>query len=322
MATKTAKTEVSTMSEAEIVAMLTKKKVAAAEEISAPVIEKKTASRAGWTGTLSVGLLTFGVKSYTATEQNKLSFNNLHADCKSKMNNVSHCHSCEAKAATPLTPEQIAAGEVQYVYNPAKISGYEYSKGEFITVTEEELTACEPASDKAMTVSEFVPAAQVDPIYFEKTYFLSPDDKDKNAAKYFGLVRATMVAKSRVGIVTFATRGRQNTAVIRPYTMDGVKGLLLHYMFYEAEIRNFDGWNNVPDQFEADELELAGLLMDKLSNDFNSTKHFDSYDANVRKLVASKIDSNVPAPVVTKAPEPVATNNLMDMLRKSISMAK
>lgn len=264
-----------------------------------PAGEKQVATKAGWTGTLAFSLLSIPVKSYTATDQDRVNFNQIHDDCRNQLNQRMYC---------PVCDEMVSSDHI--------VKGYKHNET-FYTVTKEELEACEPASEELMEISSFVPAAQIDPIRIEKSYFIGPD---KGGERAFALLRAGMEKTNRVAVVKFTSRGRENVAYIRPY---GDNGLVMHYMYYENEVRDFNGWYNVPAaaQLNDAEVKLTAQLIDALGDDFDPTAYSDSYNANVREMLSNKVAGKQPKAIAKKA-APAPTNDLMEALKASMGLAE
>jgi DNA end-binding protein Ku len=262
--------------------------------------QKKAASKATSNLMISMGLLAFPIKVYKATDTDTISFNQLHDACHNKLNQGKmHCNTCDVD----VERENI-------------VKGYEYEKGKFVTVTAEEIDACKAAADDQLEISEFVDASSVDPIYFESTSYIAPD---KGAEMQFALLRAGMTAKNKVAIGHFAAKGREQTVVIRPYG----RGLVLHYMFFDYEIRSFAGWDTLPNDSAINEkfMEVAGQLVDTMTEDFAPSTKQDSYLVNTRAMLDAKAAGNA-APVVVKATKADASVDLMAALNASLSKAK
>src|SRR5881296_3569953 len=167
-------------------------------------------------GVLSFGLVSIPVKMYTATSSAGVSFNLLHEKCGSRIKQQQVCPVCN-----------------EVVDRSALVKGYEFAKDQYVRFTDEELKAFEEENSKMIEIEEFVPLAQVDPIYFEKTYYLGPD---KGGEKAYRLLADAMVDTNRVALAKFVMRGKGNLVLIRP----SQNGLMLHAMYFADEVRNFD----------------------------------------------------------------------------------
>jgi DNA end-binding protein Ku len=271
-------------------------------DLKAPKIDKKSSEKSTWKGMLQFGLASLAVKLYTATEvSDGVKF---HQFCPEghRINSVTTCKECD------VTYEGEGGKDVL-------LKGTEWD-GKFVTLTKAEQDACKPASSKAIEIDEFVPADAVDPIYFESTRFITAD---KGFEKQFAILRTMMEEKQVYAVASLCERGRENTVIIRPFR----RGMLLHNMYFEHEIRNFDKWENIPEvvtDLDPKMFKAAGQLIDMLTGDFNPQEKFDSYAAMVRKAVEAKAKGEK-APEV-KIPVPVATTDLMAALVASMNDPK
>jgi DNA end-binding protein Ku len=172
-------------------------------------------------------------------------------------------------------------GEV--VERDATQKGYEFAKGQYVVMSEEELAALERKSDRSIEIEEFVPIEEVDPIYFEKSNLLGPD---KGGQKAYRLLNRAMLAAGKVAIGRFSTRGRQQLVLIRPVE----NGLMMHGLFYADEVRSFDDVEfGDAVELKKGELELAGQLIDQLSAArFEPAKYEDEYRRGVLEAVERK----------------------------------
>lgn len=217
-------------------------------------------------GAISFGLVSIPVKLYVATSSETPSFHLLHAACGNRIRQQRFCPVCE-----------------KVVEREELIRGYEFAKDQYVTITDEELKALEGEASQAIEISEFVPLAQVDPIYFEKSYYLGPD---KGGEKAYRLLTDTMAQVGKVALAKFVLRGKENLVIVRP--MGG--GLMMHTMYFANEVRSFD---EIPKAEGAKitpaETHLAVRLIDELSNDkFEPEKYEDEYSKRVLDLVNEK----------------------------------
>ena len=261
-----------------------------------PFPQKEASSRAQWTGNLSFGIVTFPVKAYTSTKLAKFAYNQLHADCKSRLSQGSmHCNTCNCD----VPKESI-------------IKGFEYTKDQYVVVDEKELEKLEPASNELTEIVEFVSASEVDPIVFESAQYLSPG---KGGDKGFSLLHKALTVSGKVGVARRCERGREQYMVIRPFThLDGQPGLAAHYMWLDNELRSFDKWT--PVAVSDDEVKMAVMLIDGMSDSFDLTAYKDEYLVNVHQYLGSLVKGDS-APVVEKKSAPVA-NDLMAALKESL----
>jgi len=244
---------------------------------------------------LSFGLVSIPVKMYTATSSAGVSFNLLHEKCGSRIKQQQVCPVCN-----------------EVVDRSALVKGYEFAKDQYVRFTEEELKGLEGEASKVIDIAEFVPLEQVDPIYFEKTYYLGPD---KGGEKPYRLLSDAMIKTGRVALAKFVMRGKESLVLIRP----SEDGLMLHTMYFADEVRDFgevDKGANAA--IKPGELDLAKRLIDELSGaEFKPEKYQDEY----RQRVLSAADSKVEGKEVTAiGPQVQRTQviDLMDALKQSL----
>jgi DNA end-binding protein Ku len=235
------------------------------------------AARAIASGTISFGLVSIPVKLYTATSSKSVHFNMLHEKDKGRLKQSYACSVCGEKVERDDT-----------------VKGYEFAKGQYVVMTDEELGALERKSDRSIEIEEFVPIEQVDPVYFEKSNLLGPD---KGGQKAYRLLNRAMLAAGKVAIGRFSTRGRQQLVLIRPVE----NGLMMHGLYYADEVRSFDEVEfGDAVELKKGELELAGQLIEQLSAPrFEPTKYEDDYR---RELVAALERKSEGEAIVAPAP--------------------
>jgi DNA end-binding protein Ku len=219
-------------------------------------------------GAISFGLVSIPVKLYVAASSEAPSFNLLHAKCGTRIRQQRVCPACNA-----------------VIEREDLIRGYEFAKDQYVRVTDEELKALEGEASEAIEISEFVPLAKVDPVYFERSYYLGPD---KGGEKAYRLLADTMTQAGKVALAKFVMRGKENLVIVR----SAGKGLMMHTMYFANEVRNFD---EVPKGESAKitgaETSLAIRLIDELSNDeFEPEKYEDEYSQRVLNLVNQKAE--------------------------------
>ena len=253
------------------------------------------AARAIASGTISFGLVSIPVKLYTATSSKSVHFNMLHDKDKGRLKQQYVCSVC---------------GEV--VNRDETIRGYEFSKNQYVVMTDQELEALEKKSDRSIEIEEFVPIEQVDPVYFEKSNLVGPD---KGGSKAYKLLNQAMLASGKVAIGRFSTRGKQQLVLIRPVE----NGLMMHGLYYADEVRSFDDIEfGDPVELKKAELELAGQLIDQLTaKEFRPEKYEDDY----RRAVLDVVERKSAGEAVT-LPEPAQEReqiiDLMAALKKSL----
>ena len=219
-------------------------------------------------GAISFGLVSIPVKLYVATSSKAPSFNLLHAECGNRIRQQRFCPVCN-----------------KVVERDDLVKGYEFVKDQYIRVSDDELKALEGEASDAIEIAEFVPLAKVDPIYFERSYYLGPD---KGGEKAYRLLADTMTQVGKVALAKFVMRGKENLVIVR----SARNGLMMHTMYFADEVRDFD---EIPKgdsvKISSAETTLAVRLIDELSNDeFEPEKYKDEYAQRVLDLINKKAE--------------------------------
>jgi DNA end-binding protein Ku len=246
-------------------------------------------------GTLSFGLVSIPVKMFTAASSESLSFNLLHEKCGGRIKQQQVCPTCN-----------------EVLDRSSLVKGYEFAKEQYVRFTEEELKKLETDSSRMIEIAEFVPLEQVDPIYFEKTYYLGPD---KGGDKAYRLLTDAMVKTDRVALAKFVMRGKETLVLIRA----SHDGLMLHTMYYADEVRDFGEIDKGKEtSVRPGELDLAQRLIDELSStEFKPEKYHDDYREKVLKVIESKVEGKE---ITSVAPQAQRTQviDLMEALKQSL----
>ena len=250
-----------------------------------------------WKGHLTFGLLSLPVKLYSAARAETVSFNQLHKSDHSRVKQVLYCQ-VEDK---PITRADI-------------VKGYEYEKDKYVVVEDEEIKKVAPKTAKTMEVLEFVPSAEVDPIFFESSYYLAPDEAgEKPYALLFEALRKT----GCVGVAKIAMHNREHIVILRP----GEHGILLHTMYYRDEIRQVEEFRTDRSLVKDKELELAMTLVKSLEAAFEPEKYKDDYRENLKAMIQAKVEGKEiveTAPTQHKAP----VIDILEALKMSLAQAK
>jgi len=254
------------------------------------------AARAISSGTISFGLVSIPIKVFTATSGKDVHFSMLHAKDKGRLKQQYVCNVC---------------GEI--VDRASTVKGYEYARDQYVVVTDEEIAALQQKTDQSIEISEFVPIAQVDPIYFEKSNLLGPD---KGGHKAYQLLHRAMTQTKRVAVGRYATRGRQQLVLLRPMG----DGLAMHGLFYADEVRDFSDIEiDKTIAIKDAELELAKQLVEQLANErFQPEKYEDDY----RRALLAAVDRKVAGEEIVAAPPEEAREQIIDLvaaLKKSLA---
>lgn len=253
------------------------------------------AARPSGSGTISFGLVTIPVKVYTANKSGEsISFNLLHDKCHSRLKQQYVC---------PVDGEIVERSQM--------VKGYQYAKDQYVLFSEEELKALERKSTQQIEIVEFVPGDTVDPIYFDKVYYLGPD---KHGERPYALLSAALEETERWALARYSTRGKQYVVAIRPYQ----DGLLMQQLRYANEVRKFSELGIENDvEIKQQELDLAITLADQVSTDeFHPENYTDEETARIRDVIGQKIQGEE----VSLAPDEPKGEiiDLMEALKKSL----
>lgn len=247
-----------------------------------------------WKGAISFGLVHVPVKMYTATEDKNISMRYVHKSCGTPLAYVRKCPTCD----TEVQWEEIA-------------KGYEYEKGKFVLFDKEELEAVSGNAEREIRILDFVQLSDIDPIYFQKTYFLAPGETGAGA---YNLLMEAMKQSGKIGIAKVSIRTKSSLAAIR--IID--RCIALETIFYPDEIRSIEHVPNLPNKLEvqAKELEMAKMLIEQLTSPFDPEKYTDEYRQDLLELIEKKISGEE----IKVAPQKQQTNvvDLMSALQASL----
>jgi DNA end-binding protein Ku len=245
--------------------------------------------------TVSFGLVSIPVKLYSATEASRgISFNLLHKGCGSRLKQQYFC----IKEEIPVAREDM-------------VKGYEFAKDQYVMFTPEELKAMEEAGTQMADITEFVPIAAVDPVYFDKAYYLGPD---KGGAKPYALLAQALRDTERCALGRWAARGKQYIVMIRPVE----DGLVMQQLLYAGEVRTMKEIEIPATEVRPNELKLAQQLIQQQSSDtFDPSQYIDEVGARIEKAVQAKVEGQ--EIVMAEEGRPGAqVIDLMEALRASL----
>jgi DNA end-binding protein Ku len=256
------------------------------------------AARPTWKGYLRISLVNIPVKVYPATDSGAtLSFNQLHAECQTRIQQKRWCPHCEKEVA-----------------NTDLVKGYEFEKGRYVIVEDEDIQKVRVESTRVINLEKFTDDASIDPIYLERPYYLAPDGPVARDA--FAVIREGM--KGRAGIGKVALYGREYLIKVQPRE----KGLVMYTLRHADEIRSMDAIDELadvaagPEAVKAAEVKLAQQVISTFEGDLDFAGYKDEYQAGLRDIIDAKVEGReVIAPEVEAPPKVV---NLMDALRKSL----
>lgn len=246
--------------------------------------------RTMWKGSIQFGLVYIPVKLYAATEDKDIKLRMLHKSCMAPINYTRTCSKC-GKA---VDKEEI-------------IKAYEYAPDHYVPISEEELNHLQDEGTKSIEIINFVNLNEIDPIYFEKSYFIGPENSQSTRA--FSLLRQSIHDSNKIGLANIMIRAKQHLAAVRGYG----SGMMLETLYYPDEIRStkeVPGLNDVTIRNSTEELGIANQLIEQLTVTFNPQKYKDSYRQRLEKMIQDKVAGIKPE----KKAFPVASDNVVDLL--------
>ncbi|HEY8714544.1 MAG TPA: Ku protein [Candidatus Acidoferrum sp.] len=248
-----------------------------------------------WKGSISFGLVSVPIKLFAAARYTHISFHEVHRECGHRVQHQLYC---------PYDKRVVSRDEI--------VMGYEVDEDKTVIVDREELKKLQPASSSSMEILQFVKLSDVDPIYFETSYFSVPDEAGQRG---YTLLLETMEELQMAAIARVTMHQRERTVILRPY--DG--GLTLHTLYYPNEIRDVKGYGkNKAANLKKPEIELAEQFAEGLVAPFRPGEFHDEYQERVKKLIESK-EKGTAAPKPEKAPKLAPVVDLMTALKQSIA---
>ncbi len=250
-------------------------------------------ARAISTGTISFGLVSIPVKLYSATQSSAgVSFNLLHGKCGSRLKQQYVC---------PVDNEVVSRDEM--------VKGYEFAKDQYVTFTPDELKSLEEKATQSIEIAEFVPRESIDPLYYEKAYYLGPE---KGGEKAYRLLGTVMREANRAAVARYAARGKQYIVMLRVSDdAQGGIGIIMQTLLYADEVRPFSEVP-IPDaEVKESEVKLARQLVDQIGSEtFNPA----DYEDDVRKRIQADIDRKIAGKEIATAPTAPETGRVIDLM--------
>jgi len=246
-----------------------------------------------WKGYITFGLITIPVRLFAAARTERVGFNQIHEACGGRIKQQTFCPQCD---------RTVERSELQ--------KGYEVEKDRYVIVNDEEIKGIAPSSSDNMEILEFVKADGIDPIYYDASYFMVPEDAGKKA---YHLLLETMQKSGYSAVAKIAMHQREYTVIVRPHA----DGLLLHTMFYPEEVREvpeFRRDENV--SVKPQEVALAEKLVEGLAAEFDPSKYHDEYQARLMQMIEAKREGQAVESIAPKKRAPVI--DLMQALQKSL----
>ena len=252
--------------------------------------------RAIWRGTISFGMVSIPVRLYTATESHDVHFHLLHKRDGVRLQNVRWC---------PKDEKSVPWDEV--------VRGFEYAKDRYVPVTDEDLQHLPVKTVHTVDISDFVKLEEVDPIYYDKAYYLAPDEA---GVKAFALLRQALQQTGRAAVAKVAIRDKENLCLVRPYE----DVLSMETMFYANEIRSAQDIAADGAKVSPKELQMAVSLIENLSDSFDPERYRDEYQAALKQVIKAKVEgAPLPEAPTEKGGRVV---DLMEALRASVEQTR
>ena len=249
--------------------------------------------------TISFGLVAIPIRFYTATKSEDVHFNLLHASCGTRVNRKWWC---------PHHEKIVDSDEL--------IRGYAISKSKYVTFTDEEIETLETDDDRALEITEFVDLHEIDPLFFEKAYFLGPSP---GGGKTYRLLSQAMKKQDKVAVARWVAAGKEHLVVLRPYD----KGLVLHTMYYADEVRDFSAIDLESSPASEKEVKLAEMLIDELTEKkFDPLAFKDEYRKRLLDRIRAKSKGKAIEPEEKEEEKGGEVIDIMEALRRSLSKGR
>ena len=253
-----------------------------------------------WKGTISFGLVNIPVKLHSATENKDIKLRQLHKECKTPIKYERTCPNCD---------EEVKSEEI--------VKAYEYAENKFVVLDDEDLENLKKEQEgKAVEIVDFVKLEEIDPIYFEKSYYISPNE---GGSKAYSLLRKSLKDTGKIGIAKIIIRSKEQLAIVRIYE----NTLIMETIHYPDEVRDVQEVPNVPEEEDLGkkELDTAKNLIEQLTTEFEPENYKDEYRTALMELIEAKKNDEE---ITTAKPQPTPDNvtDLMDALEKSLEKTK
>ena len=246
-----------------------------------------------WKGFITFGLISIPVKLFPAARSSRIGLHQLHKVCKTRLRQPLFCPTCN-----------------RIVERSEVVKGYEYEDGKYVVIDPEEIKKITPASARSMEILAFVKESEIDPLFFDSSYFVVAEGEGKKA---YALLLKTMEDKDRVAIAKITMHQREYTVFLRPYD----HGIALHTMYFANEIHEAPGYGKIENvKLSPQEIKLADQLVDNLSEPFNLKKYHDEFETRLKALIEAKQKGREIA--ATPHPERAPVIDMMAALKKSL----
>lgn len=247
-----------------------------------------------WKGFITFGLISIPVKLYAAARTYRVELHQLHKTCKTRLRQPLFCPTCN-----------------RIVDRSEVVKGYEYAEGKYVLIDPEEIKKIAPHSARAMEILAFVKESEIDPLFFDSSYFVVPEDEGRKA---YQLLLKTLEKAKRVAIAKVYMHQREYTVFIRPYD----HGLALHTMYFANEIREAPGYGQTEEiKLKPQEVKLAEQLVENLSEPFRLSEYHDEFQDRLKALVQAKLKGKEVA--AASEPHRAPVIDMMAALKKSLA---
>ena len=250
-----------------------------------------------WSGYLTFGLISMPIRLFSGARSSGISFNMLHRTDLQRIKQQLIC----SEENVPVSRDEI-------------VKGYEYRKDEYVVIEPEEIKKIEPKTAKAMEILEFVKASEVDPLYFESSYFMVPEEAGRRP---YALLTKALEESEYYGIAKITMHNREYTVFIRPH--EG--GLMLHTMYYADEVKEVKEFGAPDVELKEAEVKVAHQLIEALADKWDPKKYHDEFQENLKKLIQAKLEGGAVAEV--EKPKKLApVVDLMSALKQSLAQTE
>jgi len=247
-----------------------------------------------WTGYLTFGLISMPVRLFSGARSSGISFNMLHRDDLQRVKQQYYC---------PAENRVVERSEI--------VKGYEFRKDEYVVIEPEEIKKIEPKTAKTMEILEFVKTSEVDPVYFESSYYMMPEEAGRRP---YALLTKALEESEYVAIAKLTMHNREYTVFLRPHK----GGMMLHTMYYAEEVREVEGFGAPDVELKDAEVKVAHQLIQALADEWDPKKYHDDFQENLKKLIEAKLEGQEVAPV--EKPKKLApVVDLMAALKQSLA---
>src|ERR1035438_9402275 len=247
-----------------------------------------------WSGYLTFGLISMPIRLFSGARSSGISFNMLHRDDLQRVKQQYYC---------PADNRVVERSEI--------VKGFEYRKDEYVVIDPEEIKRIEPKTAKTMEILEFVKADEVDPVFFESSYYLMPEEAGRRP---YALLTKALEESDYVAIAKLTMHNREYTVFLRP--RDG--GMMLHTMYYAEEVREVEGFGAPDVELKEAEVKVAHQLIEALADKWDPEKYKDTFQENLKKLIEIKLEGGEVAAV--EQPKKLApVVDLMAALKQSLA---